>query len=249
MADPIIDTPDASGVAAEYLGIRVPHSPFLNEARIARIAAGRYEGPEIAAALALVGPDDRVIELGAGIGLVGAVVAHQARPAAMMSFEANPALVPVIEDLYALNGLEGAITLKNQVLLAGPDRPEVIPFHVRNSFLGSSLIENKARKSRAVAVPTADFETVRKSFRPTVLIMDIEGGERDLLESADLSGIRAVIVEFHPGAYGVPGMRRCKSILRAAGFRKSEDHSTRTVWACERDADAATESTAPPRAQ
>ena len=42
-------------VAAECKGIKVPRSPFLSETRISRINAARYEGDEIAGALAVVG--------------------------------------------------------------------------------------------------------------------------------------------------------------------------------------------------
>mgnify|MGYP002376163971 CR=1 FL=1 len=42
--------------------VEVPPSPFLNETRIARINAGRYEGQEIAGALTVIRPGDRVLE-------------------------------------------------------------------------------------------------------------------------------------------------------------------------------------------
>ena len=64
--------------------------------------------------------------------------------------------------------------------------------------------------------------------------MDIEGGELALLEAMDLSPFRAIVIEFHPEAYEVKGMRRCKTILREAGFQKVEEVSSRTVWTCTR---------------
>ena len=85
-------------------------------------------------------------------------------------------------------------------------------------------------------VKTAGFNETVAALKPDVLIMDIEGGELDVLKDADLSSIRAVVLEFHPGAYGIEGMRTCKDILKKAGFERIESHSTRTVWACERKA-------------
>ncbi|MEZ5716640.1 MAG: FkbM family methyltransferase [Paracoccaceae bacterium] len=161
-----------------------------------------------------------MLELGAGLGIVGAVIARHARPAAQMAFEANPGLIPHIAALYALNRLKTRITLRNQVLLSSPDRPDHVDFHLRNSFLGSSLIADDRRQTRAVQIATAGFDALRESFAPTVLVMDIEGGELDFLEHADLSGLRAIVIEFHPDAYGMAGMRRCKQILRTAGFAK-----------------------------
>ncbi|MHA6264557.1 FkbM family methyltransferase [Arenibacterium sp. CAU 1754] len=219
--------------AAVCLGVKVPPSKFLHEGRIARINAAEYEGQEIEGALHVVTPEDVVLEIGAGIGLVGAVIAKNAKPKSVHSFEANPELIPAIEELYRENDLEKKIQVRNTVLISAPDRPKTIPFHLHNSYLGSSLIdEGRARKT--VDVDTADFAATCAEIKPTVLVMDIEGGELDLLRHADLSGFRAVVLEFHPKAYGVPGMRECKTILRDAGFARVEEKSTRTVWACVR---------------
>ncbi|MEL7167267.1 MAG: FkbM family methyltransferase [Pseudomonadota bacterium] len=221
-------------IAATCKGVRVPASPFLNDRRIARINAGRYEGAELNGALTVIRPGERVLELGAGLGIVGAVIARNARPAAVLSFEANPNLIPHIRALHAENGLQDVIDLRQQVLLAGPNPPAHMTFHVRNSFLGSSLIDKDNRHSTPVDVPTARLSDVMADFAPDIIVMDIEGGELDFLAHADLSTIRAVIIEFHPDAYGIDGMRQCKDALRRAGFRRVNAVSTRTVWTCAR---------------
>ncbi|MFZ7093257.1 FkbM family methyltransferase [Primorskyibacter sp. 2E233] len=236
-------------IAAECKGVRVPASPFLTETRIRRIEEARYEGEEIAGALAIVQRDDRVLEMGAGLGIVGAVIAVNARPAAVLSFEANPDLVPHIKALHQENGLQNKVELRNQVLISAPDRPETVTFYLRNSFLGSSLIDQSSRRTRPVEVPTASFAEVRKAFRPTVLIMDIEGGELDFLTHADLAGIRAVVIEFHPDVYGIDGAKTCKDRLRQLGFRKQVEHSTRFVWTCVRAPALASKQTPPPSPQ
>lgn len=228
----MIEVGGAIRAAAECHGVKVPQSPFLNETRIQRINAGRYEAQEIAGALAVVRPGDRVLEMGAGLGLVGAIVAQKAAPEAVLSFEANPNLIPHIRALYALSGLQDRITLRNELVISAPDRPETLPFHLRNSFLGSSLINSDTRETVQVQVPTAGYADICRSFKPDVLLMDIEGGELEFLRHASLDGLRAVVMEFHPEAYGREGMRECKRILERAGFRKSPGHCTRQVWAC-----------------
>ncbi|MEW9918514.1 FkbM family methyltransferase [Marimonas sp. MJW-29] len=220
---------------AECHGVKVPDSPFLTEARIERIKGGRYEGQEIDGALEVVREGDRVLELGAGIGLVGAVVALNARPEKVMSFEANPMLIEHTRALYELNGLEDRIAVRNEVLISAPDAPETMTFHIHRSYLGSSLIDPGGRTKDRVEVPTASYAKVLKDFKPDVLLMDIEGGELDFLRHASLEGIRAIVIEFHPEAYGREGMIECKNILRRAGFAQVEDHCTRTVWTCRFD--------------
>jgi len=218
--------------AAECHGVKVPDSPLLNETRIERINAARYEGQEIAGALAVVRPGDKVLEMGAGLGLVGAIVAKNAKPAKVTSFEANPALIPHIKTLYAMNDLQGTIEVRNEVLISAPDAPQTMPFHVRNSYLGSSLIDTDTRATTRVDVPTARYKVIHAAFAPDVLLMDIEGGELDFLRHASLKGVRAIVIEFHPDAYGRDGMRECKQIIERAGFAKVPEHCTRLVWTC-----------------
>lgn len=224
-------------IVAESRGLKVPQSRFLSEQRIKRIENGRYEGDEINGALSVVTETDRVLEIGAGLGIVGATIALNAKPEKVLSFEANPALMETIQTLYDLNGLNDRIEVRNEVLALGDDRPDTITLYLTNSFLGSSLMSEVGRVRHSVDVPTADLAQVIAEFAPTVLIMDIEGGELALLEEMDLSGFRAMTIEFHPKAYDISGMRRCKSIIRDAGFNRIDELSNRLVWTCEKSDD------------
>ena len=219
-------------VAAVCEGVKVPQSELMNEIRIDRINQSRYEGQEIAGALAVITPNDRVLELGAGIGLVGAVAAKACKAEAVLSFEANPTLIPHIQALYDLNDICERIEVRNEILISDPDMPAALPFFVTPSILGSSLIESTKRPTQSVDIPCAAYEDVRRDFRPTVLMIDIEGGELDFLRHANLDGLRAVVIEFHPDVYGHKAMRECKGILERHGFKKSPEHCTRLIWTC-----------------
>lgn len=226
---------ESSEIAAECHGVKVPQSPMITPERAERINRARYEGQEIAGALEVIRKGDRVLEMGAGIGLVGAITAMNGAPEKVLSFEANPGLIQHINALYTLNGLEDRIEVRNEVLMSDPDAPEMVAFHIRNSYLGSSLIDTDTRQTTRVEVPTTAYADLHASYKPTVLLMDIEGGELEFLRHASLKGIRAIVIEFHPGAYGKEGMRECKSILEQAGFAKVPEHSTRHVWTCVND--------------
>ncbi|MEM8730304.1 MAG: FkbM family methyltransferase [Pseudomonadota bacterium] len=223
--------------AAMCHGVGVPPSRYLHDGRIARLNAGQYEGDEIKGALHVVEESDVVLEIGAGIGVVGGVVAARCKPRRILSFEANPELIPEIRALYDANGLTDRIGVENAVLISAPDRPQSLPFYLHKSYLGSSLSHPGKKLRKEVSVPTRDFASVCAGLAPTVLIMDIEGGELELLRHADLSRFRAVVLEFHPGVYGIDGMRSLKALLREAGLRQVEAVSTRTVWTCIRAAE------------
>ena len=130
---------------AECHGVKVPDSPMITPERAERINAARYEGQEIAGALEVIRPGDRVLELGAGIGLVGAIAAKNGKPEKVLSFEANPGLIQHVNALYKLNRLGQKIEVRNEVLISAPNPPETMDFHIRNSYLGSSLIDTDRR--------------------------------------------------------------------------------------------------------
>ncbi|WP_254919183.1 FkbM family methyltransferase [Oceanicola sp. 22II-s10i] len=216
------------------MGVDVPESPFVHGDRVQRINAGRYEEQEIIGALRVVRAGDTVLEMGAGLGIVGGIIAKNLRPARVLSFEANPALIPHIRALYRMNHIDSRISVRNEVLMAEPGHPETVSFHIAKSYLGSSLTPRRNRQTVEVEVPATDFNRLVAKESPDVLVMDIEGGELDILRHGDLFTFRAIVLEFHPGVYGVEAMREAKTIIRDAGFERIAPCSNRVVWACER---------------
>ena len=99
--------------AAKSFGVSIPKSPFLNEMRIKRLNEERYEGQEVRGALHVIRKGDTVLELGAGLGFVGSAIAKNCEPKSVMSFEANPELIPHIKNMYKMNGLDKMDTSKN----------------------------------------------------------------------------------------------------------------------------------------
>ena len=206
------------GIVATYHGIKVPTAPHLGPGMIAAMAAGTYERHEVELALAHVPRGSRVLELGAGSGVAGAVVARNCQPRAMLSVEANPRLLPHIADLYAENGLQYLMDLRHGVVLSAPDAPETMPFFVRGNFLGSSLTEPDHGMVQPIQVPVIRYAALKADFPHDVLLMDIEGGELDLLRHANLSGVNLLIAEFHRHSFGREGLRECRALLTAQGF-------------------------------
>ena len=76
----------------------------------ARLSDGSYESDEISAALCRVKPGMRVLDLGAGLGLISILTARVAGAENVLSVEANPALLPVLQKTFARNG-QGNIRL------------------------------------------------------------------------------------------------------------------------------------------
>lgn len=221
----------AADVRATLHNVEVLGGRHLKRRIIETMIDGSFEKPEIDAGLACIAPGDRVIEMGAGSGTVGAILTKNIPEVQILSFEANPNLLPAINALYAHNGLSDRNTVRNNAVVAGKDAPEAIDFYVRSNFLGSRIFaENNEPETQMVQVGTVQYETLRKEYPHNVLMMDIEGAELDFLRAADLSDVDLVIIELHRKVYHRPGMQECKRTFADQGFILDEVHSKRSVF-------------------
>jgi len=171
----------------------------------------RYESQELELVREALVPEDRVLEGGAGIGFIGIACARICGQDSILSYEPNPAMKPVIEKNYALNGLRA--NLRNKVLAT--TRGEV-EFFFSEGVLSSSLVDRK--HGGATMVPADAISDVIESFAPTVLVIDVEGAEIDLLRGCDLSGVGKIIIEMHPHVVGADKIEDLCAYLAENGF-------------------------------
>ena len=218
LANPVANPVADPVIVATYHGVEVPQAPHLGKGMIESMEAGRYERREVECGLAAILPGARILEMGAGSGVVGAVLAKNCKPAAMLSIEANPKLLPHINRLYAHNRLTEVISVRHAVVFSAPDAPGEVEFFVHGNFLGSGLVARNVEKATAVQVPVLRYDALRAEFPHDTIMMDIEGGELDFLRHADLGGVQTFIAEFHRDIYGREGMRECRALLEKAGM-------------------------------
>ena len=200
-------------------GVKIPKGRHLPPGRARRaLREGRYESKEAEAALKLVRPGDRVLELGAGLGFMSTLLAMMRQGVRVDSFEANPTLIPVIRATHALNAVADRVTV-HHALLAGRSGPPV-SFYERQNFLASSLDPGVMAEGIIAehAVPVRAINDELARLRPDVLVCDIEGAEADLLPQADLSGLRGAVVETHPQWIGQAGVRAVFDAFHRAGL-------------------------------
>lgn len=194
-------------------------------------AEGDYELREATAAAALVRPGDRVLELGAGVGYVAVATLARQPDVVWHAVEANPALVPLIEENRRLNGV--SFTIENA---AWGDRDGPVALHgSRRGFWAASLLAD-ADATDPVEVPGVDAARGIAAFRPTVLVMDVEGAEYAIIERADLGAVERMVVEFHPGLASDRVHTRALGRLIAAGFVVDTALSGGDVLCLRRDA-------------
>jgi FkbM family methyltransferase len=199
---------------AENFGVRLPLRHVLITPEIGKeIYFGDYERKEAEIVSQRLEQSDVVMEIGAGIGFLSAYCAMRIGSDRVFAYEANPALLEVINDTYSANGVRP--TICNVMLGDGPGRAR---FFVEAEFWASTTVKENTRNSTEIEVEQVDLNAEIARVRPTFLIVDIEGGESDLFPLADLSHIQKICVETHPHVLGNEGITRLLALLFERGF-------------------------------
>jgi FkbM family methyltransferase len=172
----------------------------------------RYERGEARCLLACLEAQDVVLEVGAGRGYLTTLAAQRVGSERVFAYEANPALLPLIEATFAANGVRPQLT--HAVL---GDGAGAVTFFVEDHYLSSSR-QQRSAGARAVEVPQLDAATELARVRPTVVIMDIEGGEASLVPLFDWRSVEKLVLEIHPALLGPAGTRAVLDHLTGQGF-------------------------------
>ncbi|SPH17389.1 Protein-L-isoaspartate O-methyltransferase [Defluviimonas aquaemixtae] len=222
-------------IVATCKGIEVPEAPHFGPGMIRSMGEGRYEGKEIQTGLAVIPEGARILEMGAGSGIVGAVLAKNCKAEKVVAIEANPELIEHIRHLYTHNGLDRVMSVRHGVVFTAPEPPATVEFFLRGNFLGSGLkVVKNPERARPVTVPVLPYGALKAEFPHDVIVMDIEGAELDFLRHADLTGVNTIILEVHRDIYGREGMREIRRLFADAGFALDEEHSKVGVHAYRR---------------
>lgn len=179
------------------------------------IIKGTYEAPEMTLVSAAVRQGDRVVEIGTGVGVVSLLCNRLAGAGNVQSYEANASLEPIIRENFRMNGLSPSLTLKAVTLDGRP----VEFFH--NDNIISSSVHDRGLPAQKRRIDSIAINDAIAAHRADVIVMDIEGGEIDLLPGANLTAVRELIIELHPHIVGEDAIRALISTLKERGFAET----------------------------
>ena len=155
---------------------------------------GSYEQGEYHILSRVLDKNDRVFEIGTGMGYNSIFAATVVGSENVISFEANPFLIPIIIKNYELNNMH--IRLENKFLVKDPLNINEVEFYLAEDFWASNTHPNP--NLPMVKVKTASFIENLIEFNPNVILCDIEGGEIELLNIEFPSSIKKIIIDTHP---------------------------------------------------
>ncbi len=156
-----------------------------------QVYRGVYEMSKFVVADAILRPGDRVLELGAGLGLVTVLAAS--RSGNVVSFEAVPRNADLIKRNLDLNGVSADVRAR-----AIGSEDGTVAFFVADDAISSSTSTARGDTGMTkITVPCDGIQSIMAEVRPSVLLIDVEGTETEIVPLIDVSGVRAVMIQIH----------------------------------------------------
>lgn len=172
----------------------------LTEKIRGKLASGEYESSEARAVQMRVKPGARVLELGAGLGYIGALAAQITGAENVTSVEANPDMIEAIAANFALNGA-GGIDLRHGAVVGQDYEGDTLGFARARQFWASRIAGAGDTGAGVVDVPAVRIDVLLEEVKPNFVIMDIEGAEQYLFAAKWPRSVKHVVMELHPKQY------------------------------------------------
>lgn len=176
------------------------------------LSKGGYEREELRLIGEILSPDDVVLEVGAGLGLVSTYCAKRVGSNRVYAYEADPDLEPCIRETYQLNGVSPSLEM-----CAVAAQPGRVTLYRDKHFVSSSVVRRRVG-AKPVEVPGKALRYVVEKVQPTLLVVDAEGAERELFDDTDLPSVTRIVLEMHERVIGPDGTERVRTKLSEIGF-------------------------------
>lgn len=194
--------------------------------RAYRVRACEKE-PWTAAWLDTINPGDRLFNIGANVGSYALIAAF--RGADVVAVEAHPINVAKLAKNAIANGLGGAITVVLAACSATVETwmAEYGRYAPGVADLKLTPFAPSERLRQGIRIPGTTLDELAESYgQPTHLLIDVDGGEVDVLRGGaeTLKGVASVMIEV--STRGDVG-KTCTALLEAAGLMLAKRWDTR----------------------
>jgi len=187
-----------------------------------------YEAAERYMVRNYLSQNDIVLELGACIGVVSCVTNAKLNLSSNhVVVEPNPRMLQLLVKNRDLNKAQFLI---EQCVIS---IQKEIKFFIYDDYMSSSLIQRSNRKGQQeVLVKGMSVEelSVKTKLKFNALIMDIEGGELDIIKNTDLSPFNKLIIEYHPNILSSEDRVLYESILSEKQFILKDQSQNVEFW-------------------
>jgi FkbM family methyltransferase len=187
---------------------------IIPEVRCA-ICTGAYSADIIGLLADAVRPGDRVLMVGAGLGVVSTLVARSRGVERVIAIDANTALTPYLKRVHALNGVPWVETV-NAVLADG--KLGRAPFFARHDPRTSSLLPDDGPWAQPLLVPCMDLNLILKEEEISLIICDIPGASAQLMALTELGSVERILVSGGDNLAHYRAANEVRSLLAVQGY-------------------------------
>lgn len=188
-----------------------------------------YERPERNLCSVHLEAEDKVLEMGACIGIVSCTINSLLSDTTKhIAVEANPLLIPWLEKNR--NNNEARYAIEHAMLSRTSDGE----FHLNDIIVGGSA---NRRGDSIVQVPVINIESLvtKHGFTPTTIVMDIEGGEVDFINENEAwlkahLEVSKMIIEMHPFIVDEDQINQLQLKLQTLGFEMNQKEGSVELW-------------------
>lgn len=194
-----------TGGKFEFHGIAVDIPDRVNFAIKKQVMRGSYEEPERVLIERYINPDLPVVELGGSLGIISAFVNARLSPGVhYLIVEGNGDIIDTCRDNARSTRPHGPLTVLHAACAYGSDS---VNFTRSTNTLGNRIEYHTIENSVPVPARTLSSLVDEEAREGYTLIMDIEGGEFDVLEqdASAFDGCQLAIIEIHPDAFEARG--------------------------------------------
>ena len=165
--------------------IVLPITDRFSGRMVEAVESGAYEAAERDILDDLLTPGDRLLELGTGCGYLATAAAKRLGSDAVVTVEADEEMAPTIRKTFEANEVK-------PTLLLGAVGRDSLPRTVERA---PDFWSTKTRPGGTT--PGLAFGELLEAHQPTILAIDIEGGEAELCGEPLPQRVRAVLIEAH----------------------------------------------------
>ncbi len=199
------------------IDLRIPRH-CLNDGLDQKLQQGVYEWKEVNGLKRHLKQGDRVLDLGGGAGYIAIQAARIAGAANVATVEANADMVKVIEQNLVLNHVDQVRVLHGAVV-ADAFSGDTVAFDIKPAFWSSAIASGPRQGAvRRMQAPALRLSDLMQAFEPNLVIMDVEGAERDMARQDWPEMVKTVIMEIHPQLYPPTGIREIFDAMSVADF-------------------------------
>jgi len=197
--------------------------PFV----LKEIASGEYRK-------LVITPEDVIVDFGLNIGMFTSYALKRGAKE-VHAYEAEKENFDLATMNVELNGVADRAHLHNLAVIGNDDEERFFSINVKKNKGAHSLIEKKGRDS--TTVKCINVNKILEEIQPTIIKMDIEGGEYEVLKSIkNYDNIQQLIFEFHHAHLNdIPEHKKYNEILdllRGHFPNVSAREDTKGAWVC-----------------